>query len=142
MEQSQKNGNDRRVRLNKFIATCGVASRRQADELIEEGSVRVNGRKIHELGTKVDPVNDAIFVKGKPLKGPRGKVYYLFFKPKNVVTTMNDPLGRPTISDFTKQLKERVFPVGRLDWDTEGLLLLTNDGEFSQEVSQIGRAHV
>lgn len=95
----------------------------------------VNGKKVYELGVKVDPANDRITVKGKPLKPLAQKVYVMFHKPKNVVTTMHDPEGRPTIGDFFKRLPVRVFPVGRLDWDTEGLILLTNDGEFSQAVT-------
>jgi 23S rRNA pseudouridine2605 synthase len=123
-----------RIRLNKYIAECGIASRRGADELISEGQVMVNGKKVYELGVKVDPKEDRITVKGKPLKPLAQKVYVMFHKPKNVVTTMSDPEGRPTIGDYFKRLPVRVFPVGRLDWDTEGLILLTNDGEFSQAV--------
>ena len=124
-----------RVRLNKYIADCGLASRRHADELISEGLVLVNGKKVYELGIKVDPANDRITVKGKPLKPLAQKVYVMFNKPRNVVTTMHDPEGRPTIGDFFDRLPVRVYPVGRLDWDTEGLILLTNDGEFSQSVT-------
>ena len=124
-----------KVRLNKFIADSGIASRRKADELIDEGLVKVNGRTVYELGIKVNPKEDTIVVKGKVIKPQTQKVYAMFFKPKNVVTSMSDPQGRPTVSDFFSKFPVRVFPVGRLDWDTEGLLLMTNDGEFAQSVS-------
>lgn len=123
------------VRLNKWLAECGVASRRHADELIAEGAVLVNGKKVFELGTRVTPAKDRITVNGKPVKPQAEKIYILFFKPRNVVTTMHDPQGRPSISDFFRRLPVRVFPVGRLDWDTEGMILLTNDGEFAQSVN-------
>jgi 23S rRNA pseudouridine2605 synthase len=126
---------DNSMRLNKYLAECGVASRRKADELIAEGSVIVNGKKVYELGTKVYPGTDRITVSGKPVKAPTHKVYILFHKPKNVVTTMDDPEGRPMIADYFERLPVRVFPVGRLDWDTEGMILLTNDGEFAQKVN-------
>jgi 23S rRNA pseudouridine2605 synthase len=122
------------VRLNKYIAECGIASRRKADELIADGSVQVNGKKVYELGMRVNPTEDRVVVKGKPIKAESMKLYIMFHKPKNVVTTMEDPEGRPTIAQFFERLPVRVFPVGRLDWDTEGLILLTNDGDFSQSV--------
>lgn len=122
------------LRLNKFLAECGVASRRGADELIEEGLVQVNGKTTYELGVKVDPSIDRVTLRGKPVKPHTQKIYVVFYKPESVVTSMDDPLGRPTVADFVKDLPVRVFPVGRLDWDSEGLLLLTNDGEFSQKV--------
>jgi 23S rRNA pseudouridine2605 synthase len=122
------------IRLNKFIAEAGVASRRKADELIAEGHVSVNGKKVFELGLRVDPKEDRVVVNGKPIKQQSMKIYIMFHKPKNVVTTMEDPEGRPTIAEFFEKLPVRVFPVGRLDWDTEGLILLTNDGDFSQAV--------
>lgn len=123
------------VRLNKYISECGIVSRRKADELIAEGAVQVNGKKVYELGSKVDPQVDRITVNGKLVKPPAHKVYILFNKPKNVVTSMNDPFERPIVADYFNRLPVRVFPVGRLDWDTEGMLLLTNDGEFAQKVN-------
>ncbi len=123
------------IRLNKYISECGLASRRRADELINEGAVLVNGKKVYELGTKVRPSQDRITVNGKPVKPPAHKIYILFNKPKNVVTTMEDPQGRPAIADYFERLPVRVFPVGRLDWDSEGMILLTNDGEFAQKVN-------
>jgi 23S rRNA pseudouridine2605 synthase len=127
--------NTQKVRLNKFIADCGIASRRKADQLIEEGLIQVNGKKVYELGAKVDPAHDLVTYKGQRLMQETKKVYLAFYKPRNVVTTMNDPLGRPHISDYFTKFPLRVFPVGRLDWDTEGLILLSNDGEFSQKVT-------
>ena len=126
---------DEPVRLNKWLAECGVASRRHADQLITEGAVMVNGKKVYELGTRIVPARDRITANGKPVRPHAEKIYILFYKPRNVVTTMNDPEGRPSISDFFKRLPVRVFPVGRLDWDTEGMILLTNDGEFAQAVN-------
>jgi 23S rRNA pseudouridine2605 synthase len=123
------------VRLNKYLSECGVSSRRKADELIAEGAVLVNGKKVFELGTKVTPNKDRITVNGRPVKDQGKKIYILFHKPKNVVTTMEDPTGRATVADYFERLPVRVFPVGRLDWDTEGLLLLTNDGDFAQKVN-------
>jgi 23S rRNA pseudouridine2605 synthase len=123
------------VRLNKYIAMCGIASRRKADWLILNGSVRVNGKTITEVGTQVIPNTDQIFVKNKPIKSAQDYVYLMFNKPPKVVTTMNDPEGRPSIKDYFEGAKIRVFPVGRLDWDSEGLLLVTNDGAFAQKVA-------
>lgn len=124
-----------RVRLNKLIADSGIASRRAADRLIEEGQVTVNGKKVYELGIKVDANNDRINVQGKPLRKKFEHVYLMFHKPKGVLTTMEDPLERPTIKKFLEEVPTRVFPVGRLDWDSEGLLLLTNDGDWANRVT-------
>ena len=123
------------VRLNKLIADSGVASRRAADRLIEEGSITVNGKKVYELGIKVDANNDRISVSGKPLRKKFEHLYVMFHKPRGVLTTMEDPLGRPTIEQFINEIPTRVFPVGRLDWDSEGLLLLTNDGDYANKVT-------
>lgn len=124
-----------RVRLNKLIADSGLASRRAADKLIEEGLVTVNGKKVYELGIKVDPVNDRISVQGKSLRRKAEHVYIMFHKPKGILTTMEDPLNRPTVKNFLDEVPMRVFPIGRLDWDSEGLLLLTNDGDYAQKVA-------
>lgn len=122
------------TRLNKYLSETGIASRRHADQLISEGAVLVNGKKVYELGTRVLP-SDRITVNGKPVKATGEKVYLCFNKPKHVVTTMNDPEGRPSIADYFQRLPVRVFPVGRLDWDSEGMILLTNDGDFAQSVN-------
>ncbi len=111
----------------------GVASRRKAEELIAEGRVTVNGRTA-EIGMKADSARDHVKVDGKLLTGPEPKVYLVFNKPKGVVTSLSDPEGRPTVKDFLHRIKYRVFPVGRLDYDSEGLLLITNDGDFAQAV--------
>src|SRR6185312_12574860 len=122
------------VRLNKYLADCGLASRRRADGIISSGQVQVNGKTVFELGVKIEPGIDRVVVDGKTVKPPTQKIYVIFNKPENVLTTMEDPEGRPTVAGFMEQLPVRVFPVGRLDWDTEGLLLLTNDGDFAQKV--------
>ncbi len=123
------------VRLNKLIADRGLASRRGADKLIEDGQVTVNGKKVYELGVKVDPQNDRISVGGKPIQSRFENIYIMFHKPKGVLTTMEDPLDRSTIADFLEEVPTRVFPVGRLDWDSEGLLLLTNDGDYANRIT-------
>ena len=102
--------------------------------MIRAGAVQVNGKTVYELGVRVESGVDRVTVNGKPVKPSTQKIYVVFNKPVNVLTTMSDPEGRPTVADFMEKLPVRVFPVGRLDWDTEGLLLLTNDGEFSQRV--------
>lgn len=122
------------IRLNKLLAERGLASRRGADKLIEEGLVMVNGKKVYELGIKVNPNKDRITVDGKPIRTKVENVYIMFNKPKNVITSMSDPLERPTVADFVADLEVRVFPIGRLDWESEGLLILTNDGEYAQRV--------
>jgi 23S rRNA pseudouridine2605 synthase len=122
------------VRLNKLIADSGLASRRAADKIIEEGRVKVNGKKVYELGVKVHPALDKVTVDGKPLKAKTMPVYAMLNKPRGVLTTMEDPLERPTIKEYVEDLPVRLFPVGRLDWDSEGLLLLTNDGDWANKV--------
>ncbi|MGO9379766.1 MAG: pseudouridine synthase [Dissulfurispiraceae bacterium] len=117
-------------RIQKIIAQMGIASRRGAEELIVEGRVTVNG-KTAELGAKADPGKDHIKVDGKLLTRREPKIYLMFNKPKGVVTSLSDPEGRPAIKDYLKAVRYRVFPVGRLDYDSEGLLLLTNDGDFA-----------
>ncbi|ACX52400.1 pseudouridine synthase [Ammonifex degensii KC4] len=121
-------------RLQKVLARAGIASRRKAEELIVAGRVKVNGQVVDKLGVKVDPERDSIEVDGKPVKLPERLVYLAFHKPRGVVTTLHDPQGRPKVADFLKGIKERVFPVGRLDYDSEGLLLLTNDGELAHRL--------
>ncbi|MBX3039146.1 MAG: rRNA pseudouridine synthase [Bdellovibrionaceae bacterium] len=128
------NSESSRTRLNKLIADSGLASRRQADRLIEEGHVTVNGKRVFELGVRVDPKTDKVLVDGKPLRKQTQKLYMLFNKPIGVLTTMEDPMDRPTIADYLDKVPGRVFPVGRLDWNSEGLLLLTNDGDFANKV--------
>lgn len=117
-------------RLQKYISRCGVASRRKAEVLITEGKVRVNGRVVTELGTKVNPLKDRVKVEHVMIE-PEKRVYVLFNKPKGIITSVTDPQGRETIMDYVSGVKERIFPVGRLDYNTEGLLLLTNDGDLA-----------
>jgi 23S rRNA pseudouridine2605 synthase len=121
-------------RLQKIIAAAGVASRRKAEELISSGRVAVNGQTVTELGTKADPEHDHIRVDGKLLHGAERPVYLLMNKPKGFVATVSDPEGRPTIMSLLKGVKARVYPVGRLDYASEGLLLLTNDGNLAQHL--------
>ncbi len=117
-------------RIQKILSEMGITSRRKAEELIIEGRVTVNGQTA-TLGMKADPVKDHIKVDGKLLTRPEPKVYIILNKPQNVITSLHDPEGRPTVKDFLKGVKYRVYPVGRLDYDSEGLLLLTNDGDFA-----------
>jgi len=128
-------------RLQKVLARAGVASRRRAEEMITEGRVTVNGTTITELGSKADLERDHIKVDGKLLRPPKRLVYIALNKPKAYVTTVSDPQGRDTVMDLMKGVKERVYPVGRLDYHSEGLLLLTNDGEFANRVTA-ARTHV
>jgi len=118
-------------RLQKIIAAAGVASRRKAEELITSGRVQVNGAIVTELGTKADPESDHIRVNGKLLQAVERHVYLLLNKPKGYVTTVSDPEKRPTVMDLIRGVKGRVYPVGRLDYASEGLLLLTNDGALA-----------
>src|SRR5246127_1419202 len=118
-------------RLQKIIAAAGIASRRKAEELISTGQVSVNGQIVTELGTKADPERDHIRVNGKLLRGAERHVYLLMNKPKGYVTTVSDPERRPTVMDLLHGIRVRVYPVGRLDYASEGLLLLTNDGDLA-----------
>ncbi|MDG0875247.1 rRNA pseudouridine synthase [Paenibacillus thiaminolyticus] len=118
-------------RLQKIMANAGVASRRKCEQLILDGKVEVNGEVVTALGVKADPATDIITVNGKPITANANKVYAAFHKPKGVITSMSDPEGRKTVLDFVKGIGGRVYPVGRLDYDTEGLLLLTNDGDLA-----------
>jgi 23S rRNA pseudouridine2605 synthase len=119
------------MRLNKIIADAGITSRRGADELIADGRVTVDGRPIRELGAKIDPDNHEVAVDGETIKRSLTKSYLVLHKPKGVLSTMYDPEGRPSLADFIDLRKERLFHVGRLDKDSEGLILLTNDGDLT-----------
>lgn len=121
-------------RLQKIIAAAGIASRRKAEELIASGHVQVNGTVVTELGSKADPEVDHIRVNGKLLHGPQRRVYLLLNKPKGYVTTVSDPEKRPTVMDLIRGVKGRVYPVGRLDYASEGLLLMTNDGDLAHKL--------
>lgn len=121
-------------RLQKIIAAAGIASRREAEDLIREGLVTVNGQVITELGSKADPETDHVKVRNRLITRPEPKRYILLNKPREVMTTSSDPEGRPTVIDMLKGVKERVFAVGRLDYQSEGLLLLTNDGELANRL--------
>lgn len=116
--------------MQKILAQAGVASRRAAEKIILAGRVRVNGRVVNRVGEKADPERDAIEVDGRPVV-LKAKSYYLFYKPAGFLTTLSDPKGRPTVAEFLSKIPERVFPVGRLDMDAEGLLILTSDGELA-----------
>jgi len=118
-------------RLQKIVAAAGIASRRKAEEFIAGGLVSVNGQIVTELGSKADPEKDHIRVNGKLLHGPERHIYLLMNKPKGYVTTLKDPEHRPTVMDLLHGVGARVYPVGRLDYSSEGLLLLTNDGELA-----------
>lgn len=121
-------------RLQKIIAAAGVASRRKAEDLIIAGYVQVNGTTVTELGSKADPETDHIRVNGKLLRGEQRHTYLLLNKPKGYVTTVKDPENRPTVMDLIRGVRGRVYPVGRLDYASEGLLLLTNDGELANRL--------
>jgi 23S rRNA pseudouridine2605 synthase len=121
-------------RLQKIIAAAGIASRRKAEEFIKAGLVSVNGQIVTELGSKADIEHDHIRVNGKLLHGPEQPIYLAMNKPKGYVTTLRDPEGRPTVMDLLRGIRTRVYPVGRLDYASEGLLLLTNDGELANKL--------
>jgi 23S rRNA pseudouridine2605 synthase len=119
------------MRLNKIIADAGITSRRGADELIADGRVTIDGRPIRELGAKIDPEKHEVAVDGETIRRSLTKSYLVLHKPKGVLSTMYDPEGRPSLADFIDLRKERLFHVGRLDKDSEGLILLTNDGDLT-----------
>jgi 23S rRNA pseudouridine2605 synthase len=126
-------------RLQKILAHAGVASRRHAEAMITGGRVTVNGHIVTELGSKADPAEDVIKVDGKKLRAAQRNVYILLNKPKNVMSTSDDPQERPTVLEYVKgKVKERVYPVGRLDFASEGLIILTNDGEFTKFMTKAG----
>lgn len=125
---------DDRQRLQKILSSCGIASRRRAEEIIAAGRVRVNGI-VATLGQSADIANDTIELDGKPLEKRQPCVYIMLNKPQGCLTTVSDDRGRPTVMELVSDVGVRVYPVGRLDMDSEGLLLLTNDGEFAQSVA-------
>ncbi len=124
------------MRLNKFMATAGVASRRKCDDIIASGRVRVNAKVVKKLGTVIDPQRDLVTVDNKPIRVKGDFIYIMLNKPTGVVTTVKDPYGRPTVIKFVEKLsnKKRVYPVGRLDYNSSGLLLFTNDGDTAQKL--------
>jgi 23S rRNA pseudouridine2605 synthase len=122
-------------RLQKIIAHAGYASRREAEAMIREGRITVNGRTVTELGTRADPARDHIKVDGKLITRAEDHRYILIYKPKEVMTTVEDPQGRRTVVELVRGVRERIYPVGRLDYHSEGLVLLTNDGELAYKVS-------
>ena len=124
------------VRLQKYIALCGAASRRHAETMIEEGRVKVDGKTVNELGTKVEIGANRVFLDGEELKIVNKKYYIMLNKPIGYISAVTDQFDRPTVVDLVKEeIKANVYPVGRLDYDTEGLLLLTNDGDFTYRVT-------
>ncbi len=136
-------------RLQKFLARQGVASRRKAEEMILAGKIKVNGQTVTILGISIDPQKDKVEVEGKQLKKAPASVYFMLNKPRGYISSLSDPKGRKTIADLIEPIKERVYPIGRLDYDSEGLLLLTNDGDLtlalthpSHQVRKIYRVRV
>src|SRR5450756_2075305 len=119
------------IRLQKILSSAGVASRRASERLMAEGRVSVNGQTVLELGSRADPDKDDVRVDGRPVKRETHRIYLLLNKPRGYVTTRSDPEGRPTVLDLVPGLHEYVYPVGRLDYDSEGLLILTNDGDLA-----------
>ncbi len=128
--------NNNLVRLQKYMADCGIASRRKSEEMIANGMVKINGR-IATIGDKVNPTRDKVSVKGKKLSsGSKTQRYYIMLnKPRGYVTTMSDEMGRKCVAELVSDIPARIYPVGRLDRDSEGLLLMTNDGEFANKVT-------
>lgn len=125
---------DNKIRLQKHLSECGIASRRKAEELIEQGKVKINGH-IACLGAKVDPKRDKVTVRGKAVVPVNEKIYIMLNKPRGYITTMRDELGRKNVSELTADAGARLFPVGRLDRDSEGLLIMTNDGDFANKLT-------
>src|SRR5256885_4200194 len=122
-------------RLQKILSQAGIASRRASEKLMVEGRVSVNGATVTELGTKADPAHDDIRVDGRRIKTPERHLYLLLNKPRGYVTTRSDPHKRPTVLDLLKGVREYIYPVGRLDYDSEGLLILTNDGDLAARLT-------
>ncbi|HTQ62064.1 MAG TPA: pseudouridine synthase [Candidatus Solibacter sp.] len=127
--------------MQKIMAACGIVSRRKAEEIIAAGRVTLNGEVVREQGTKADPQSDVICVDGDPIGKQEKTVYFLLNKPKGYVTTVSDPEGRPTVMDLLERRVGRVYPVGRLDYASEGLILMTNDGALAQKLMKAG-SHV
>lgn len=119
------------MRLAKYLAQVGLASRRHAEQMIKNGDIKVNGQLVTEMGTQVEPETDIIEYQGRRIGGVPMMIYVLLYKPAGFLCSVNDPQGRPTVLNLLKDIKERIYPVGRLDFDTSGLLLLSNDGEFT-----------
>ena len=129
---------DNKIRLQKYMSENGIASRRKSEELIELGKVKVNGR-VATLGDKIDPIRDKVMVSGKRVVRNKTKMYIMLHKPRGFVTTMSDELGRKCVSELVQDAGVRLFPVGRLDRNSEGLLLMTNDGSFSNMLTHPSR---
>ncbi|MGN0768528.1 MAG: pseudouridine synthase [Christensenellales bacterium] len=125
------------MRINKYIAASGVCSRRAAEELITAGKVKVNGKTVTLLSTDIDETNDTVMLNGRKIAPVTRQIYIMFYKPKGCICSLKDEKGRKTVFDYLEDFENaRIFPVGRLDYDTEGLLLLTNDGELSNKLTQ------
>ncbi|MFZ5644139.1 MAG: pseudouridine synthase [Bacillota bacterium] len=125
-------------RLHKFMARNGIAARRACEEIIAAGRVKVNGETVTKPGTTIDPQKDTVQVDGRRLKAPEEYIYMMLYKPRGYISAVSDPRGRKTVIDLLEGTTERLYPVGRLDYNSEGLLLLTNDGDFAQKVSHPG----
>ncbi len=123
------------MRLQKYIALSGVASRRKAEEMIHQGRVKLNGAIVRDMGIIVNPMEDQVAIDNQAIKPEEQKVYILLHKPEGYVTTLSDEFNRPTVVDLLKDVAERVFPVGRLDYDTSGLLIMTNDGDLTYHLT-------
>ena len=134
IQRNSARASEESIRLNKYLALAGIGSRRSNDELILSGAVKVNGHVIQELGVKVNPRRDRVTVQGNPVYLDQKQVYFVFNKPKDTITTVKDERGRPTVMDYVRP-KERVYPVGRLDRNTTGVLLFTNDGELANALT-------
>lgn len=123
------------MRLQKFLANCSVASRRGAEELIKQGRITVNGSVVTEMGVQIDEENDFVEFDGKPVRPDKKKIYVMLNKPVGFVTTVSDDKGRSTVMELVADIPYRIYPVGRLDYDTEGLLLMTNDGDLTYKIT-------
>ena len=123
------------MRINKFIAACGVCSRRKAEEYILDGLVKINGKVVKNLSTDIDETKDVVLLNEQKISLVNDNVYYMLNKPKGFVTTMNDEKNRKSILDLISQIDKRIYPVGRLDYESEGLLFLTNDGELTHKLT-------